>query len=176
MRQLEPKRVTIGEVEYAIYPFGAFDAAAISGDLAKILGPFVAGLLPLVGADGETRLNGDLTEAMPAVTSAFQSLDGDKLQGILRQLLIVKKNISCEYRDENDHVVQQILTIEVANQIFVGKLDEMIQLAVEVIKFNYAGFFTNLLDLYGGLTEDTPAKRGRKRTASSKQAGFVTLS
>lgn len=174
MRQLEPKRVTIGEVEYAIYPFGAFDAAAISGDLAKMLGPFMAGFLPFVNSD-DNGFTADAKEVVPVLAQAFQSLDGDKLQWLLRQLLIVKKNINCEYREEDGQVVQKSLTADLANQLFVGRLDEMIQLALEVVRFNFDGFFTRLLNQYGDRTEPEPTKT-RKSTGSSTRKGFVPLS
>lgn len=171
MRQLEPKRVTIGEVEYAIYPFGAFDAAAISGDLAKIIGPLLVGVLPLLDATDDSEWN----ELVPPLTSVLTTLDGDKLQNLLRQLLIVKKNISCEYRNEDGQIEQKNLTIEVANELFVGNLDAMIELAVEVVKFNFGGFFTQMRTLFGNRKKNTGAKT-RKSSGRSTQDDLVTLS
>ena len=173
MRQLEPKRVTIGEIEYAIYPFGAFDAAAISGDLAKMIGPLLVGVLPFIDEKGKPAA--DLSNLGPALNMALASLDGEKLQSMLRQLLIVKKNINCEYRDDTGQIVQKLLTIELANEIFVGNLDEMVQLAVEVVNFNFAGFFTQMLTLFGSRSKTTQ-KKTRKNTGSSTREGFATLS
>lgn len=172
MRQLEPKRITIGEVEYAIYPFGAFDAAAISGDLAKMIGPFIVSILPLVSSDVSDE---DVEKLGPALTTAFQSLDGEKLQSMLRQLLIVKKNIVCEYRDDSGQPVQKTLTIELANELFIGNLDDMVTLAVEVVNFNFAGFFTQIFTRFGNRSKST-RKKVRKTSGSSTREGFQILS
>ena len=171
MRQLDPKRVTIGGIEYAIFPFGAFDAAAISGDLAKIVGPVLVGVLPLLDATDDA----NWSDLAPSLASVLTSLDGDNLQNLLRQLLIVKKNISCEYRDEEGQIVQKNLTVEVANELFVGNLDAMVELAVEVVKFNFGGFFTQMRTLFGKRKKSTGAK-ARKTTENSTQEDLVTLS
>lgn len=150
VKQLEPKRVTIGEVTFAIFPFGAFYAANLSGDLGKFLGPIVAGALPLLGSDSDV-MELDLKEAMPLVIGAFEALDGDSVEKLLKKLLINQKNISCEYRDDKGEVVQSILSSDLADSIFCQNVYGMYRLAVEVINVNYSGFFKNLLGQYGNL-------------------------
>jgi hypothetical protein len=154
MKQIEPKRVTICEVEFAIYPFGAMKAANLSGELGRFLGPIVAGVLPLIGSN-EDVLQMDLKAAMPLVTEAFSSLDGDVVEKLLRKL-ILDGNINCRYMDESTgKFIQSKLTQELADSIFCQQVDELYKLAFEVINLNYSGFFKKLLDQYGDLSQKT---------------------
>lgn len=58
LKQLEPKKETIGGLNFYIRPFPAMVAANLTGDLASLLTPVLAALMPLVGnsdneSDGE---------------------------------------------------------------------------------------------------------------------------
>lgn len=64
LKQLEPKKETIGGLNFYIRPFPAMVAANLTGDLASLLTPVLAALMPLVGnsdneSDGE---DGDLMD------------------------------------------------------------------------------------------------------------------
>ena len=48
LRQTEPKKETIGDYNFYIKPFPAMVAANLTGDLASLLTPVLAALLPLV--------------------------------------------------------------------------------------------------------------------------------
>lgn len=183
-RQMEPHKVAIGQVEYAIYPFSAFDAAEISGDLANFLSPLVAGIVPVIGVVANSTLGEDASEAkaqraiaalleedvqsyVPVIMTTLKAVDGNSLKVILKKLLVEYKNIACEYRDENGKVVQTVLTEDVANQVFVGGLDEMVMLAIEVVKVNFSGFFRKLLARFGeqtGSEEETDQKNSDSST------------
>lgn len=151
LKQIEPHRVQIGDIEYAIYPFPAFKSAGISGDLIKFAGPLVTGIAPfLSGSDAINKfLNDDLSKTLPLISGALQTLESSSVEHILMELLVVYRNISLEYRDENNKVVQKELTREVADDLFIGRLQDMVRLAVEVVKLNYKGFFTGLLTQSG---------------------------
>lgn len=170
LKQIDPKRVTIGDVSYAIYPFPAFKAAGISGDLGKFLGPLLAGIMPFLGdqASIDRLLNDDIVKTIPMITTALNTLDSDKVEHILMELLVNNRNISCEYRDDTGHVVQEQLTKELADDLFIGGLDNMVRLAVEVVKLNYGGFFTGLTTQSGSLVE-AQSKFGSKTTGSSTE-------
>ena len=71
IKQIEPNRVSLCGVDFAIYPFGAMKAANLSGELGKFLGPIVAGCLPLIGSNDDDVLSMDLKDAMPLITGAF---------------------------------------------------------------------------------------------------------
>ena len=49
LKQLEPKKETIGGLNFYIRPFPAMIAANLTGDLASLLTPVLAALMPLVG-------------------------------------------------------------------------------------------------------------------------------
>lgn len=139
--------LTIGDVRFAIYPFGAMTAAGISGDLSKFIGPLVAGLLPLAGGgDGslDAIMKSDITKLAPLVSSSLTTLDSDNVQKILMELLIDYGNVNCEYRDDRGELVQSRLTKELADDLFIGSLEDMVRLAIEVVKVNFGSFFTKL--------------------------------
>lgn len=160
LKQIDPKLVRYDGIEFAIYPFPAMTAANISGNLAKFIGPMIAAALPLFGGGGNTeeeigesavsRLfsmsNKDL---LPMVDTALSVLDGDNVQRILNELLVKYGNINCEYEDDNGETRQEKLTRKLLDEIFIGHLDSMLFLAIDVVKLNFADFFTNLLRRYG---------------------------
>lgn len=152
IKQIEPNRVSLCGVDFAIYPFGAMKAANLSGELGKFLGPVVAGCLPLIGSNDDV-LSLDLKDAMPLVTGAFSTLDGDTIEKLFRKLLL-QQNISCSYTDPaTGQQVQTWLTQDVLDQIFCQNVDDMYRLAYEVINVNFKGFFKKLLGQSGGLSQ-----------------------
>lgn len=152
LKQIEPKKVTLCDVEFAIFPFGAMKAANLSGELGKFLGPIVAGALPLLGSNDDV-MSLDLKDAMPMVTGAFSSLDGDVLEKLLRKLLL-DGNIACSYMDESTgQQLQGKLTQDLLDGIFCQNVDDMFRLAYEVITLNYSGFFKKLLGQSGSLSD-----------------------
>lgn len=177
LKQIEPKSVTIEDVDFAIYPFGAMQAANLSGELGKFFGPMVAGLVPLIlGDSDEDVLSADLKDAMPLITMAFSTLDGDNVEKLLRKLLIVGKNISCQYRDDNGGVVQSILDQELIDNIFCQNIDGLYRLAYEVINVNFSGFFKKSLAQSGiqNLKGTILSKMGN--TEPLMEAGSANLS
>jgi hypothetical protein len=157
LKRTEPKRITLCDVDFAIFPFGAMKAANMSGELGKLLGPIVAGVLPLIGTDsnGEDTdvLTMDLSQAMPLVTEAFNSLNGDVIERLLSKLLL-EGNISCEYIDEKGEKVQSKLSRNLVDEIFCQNVDDLYRLAIEVINYNYRGFFKKLLNRFGDHTKN----------------------
>lgn len=156
LKQIEPKTVTLCDVDFAIYPFGAMKAANMSGELGKFFGPLVAGLAPVILGDTEGEndvLSMDLNDAMPLVTGAFSTLDGDVVEKLFRKLLL-GGHISYRYRDnETGKEVIDKLNSDSLDEIFCQNVDDMYRLAYEVIKLNYKGFFKKLLGQSGNLQE-----------------------
>lgn len=154
-----PTKVTYGNAEYAIYPFPAMTAAGISGDVARFAGPIVAGVAPILfdgSGNGKTDalsalMNTDIKDLGPMINTALSTLGKDNVQKILSELLLDYGNIAVEYRDETGKLIQCRLTKEVADEIFIGQLDIMFSLCIDVINLNYKGFFTSLIDRSGGL-------------------------
>lgn len=164
MKQMQTRTVAIGENTFFIRPFPAFKAANILGQLTNLLTPIIGGLLPLAGVlDDKKMLDLDLDDAAPALAGAFSSISGDKLEVLLKQLLIDHQNISFESPDTGKAIR---LTEDLANEVFCGDTQDMLTLAIEVIKLNFNGFFTKLANQFGSAFENL-----QKRAASMGATG-----
>lgn len=177
MKQLESREVTVGENIFYIRPLPAFKAANLSGELAALVLPLVTGLTSLIpaGTSAENMGNGlfdiDVKDAGPAISAAFSSLSGDKIEAILKHLLIAGKNISVEIPGER----VQILTEDVANEVFCEDVQDMFILAFEVIRTNYNGFFKKLGGRFGPVVEAlkqtvTPSQTSTESSTSAASA------
>lgn len=171
MKQFEPRVRTIGEYTFYVRPFPAFVATNISGELAGIITPLLGNLAPLIskvnpGEGGNGLLDVNVEEAAPAIAGAFSSVSGDKLESLMKKLLVRYKNISVELPTAND---AQILTEDMVNEIFCGDVQGMFILAFEVIRSNYNGFFEKLGSQFGSLSELL-----NKVTPSTKNTGSST--
>lgn len=179
MKQLEPREVKVGENIYYIRPLPAFKAANLTGELAALVLPLVSGLAPLIAAvDPDKEDNGlldiDIEDATPAVASAFAQLDGDKVEKILRHLLLSGNNISIEVPGEKT----RLLSEDLANEVFCTDVQDMFILAFEVIRTNYNGFFKKLGDRFGKVAEwaERTMAQARSATATSTSAVSQSLS
>lgn len=178
MKQLEPREVKVGENIYYIRPLPAFKAANLTGELAALVLPLVSGLAPLIAAvDPDKEDNGlldiDVEDATPAVASAFAQLDGDKVEEILRHLLLSGNNISIEVPGEKT----RLLSEDLANEVFCTDVQDMFILAFEVIRTNYNGFFKKLAARFGKVVEGLKKKAAaRNATATSTLAVSQSLS
>lgn len=161
--------MTVGENTFYIRPLPAFKAANMTGELAALVLPLVSGLAPILAAvDSEKEGNGLLDikveDAAPAIGEAFSSLSGDKIESILKHLLIAGKNIAIEVPGEK----AQVLTEDLANEVFCTDVQDMFLLAFEVIRTNYNGFFKKLGDRFGKVAELV------EKMTSQKQANTET--
>lgn len=152
MKQMEVTKKKIGDNTFYIRPFPAFTAANISGELSSVMAPIIGGLAGLMdGRDADELMDMDLTEAVPSITEALGSIDGDKVEHLMQRLLITYKNVSVAGVATDGENVP--LDMDIANEIFCGEIDEMILLCAEVVKVNYGGFFKKVADRSGGLQE-----------------------
>ena len=154
IKQFETKEKSLNGHTFYIRPFPAFMAANISGELFSIILPMLGALVPMAGGavkggiDDILDLDIDFEKATPALVKGLSSLSGDKLEQLLKKLLVKHKNISVEV-DGSDKV--QLLSEDLANEVFCGNAQDMFILAIEVIQVNYSGFFERLGSLFGGL-------------------------
>ena len=148
-KQLETTEKVIGENTFYIRPFPAFVAAGLSGDLAALVAPMLGGLASLIGDSNENVMDVEAEKAVPALTSAFATLSGDKVESLLTKLLIKHENISVS-GPETDGEVKRLNT-ELANEVFCGEVQDMYVLCFEVIRLNFKGFFKKLGDRFGNL-------------------------
>mgnify|MGYP000049086130 CR=1 FL=1 len=178
LKQLETREVTVGENIFYIRPLPAFKAANMTGELAALVLPLVSGLAPLL-SDVDTEKEGDglldikVEDAAPAIAGAFSSLDGDKVEKILKHLLIAGSNISVEQPGEK----VRLLTEDLANEVFCTDVQDMFILAFEVIRTNYNGFFKKLGDRFGKVAEwaEKTMARARERYGDLDLSGFTEL-
>ena len=148
LKQTTTKTVTVGGTDFYIKPFGAFKAANISGELASLATPLIAALIPLIGDDIGI-MDIDLEKAAPNISGAFSGISGDKVEKLLKRLLISDRNISVEIEDDSGEVKAKILDEDLANEIFCSDVQDMYLLAFEVIRLNFNGFFEKVAPLFG---------------------------
>lgn len=143
MKQMETIEKKIGESTFYLRPFPAFVAANISGDLAAVISPVLGSLTSLVGnGDNASIMNIEMDRAIPALSSAFNGLSGDAFERLMKKLLVDHKNVSVEGETTGGDVKQ--LTLDLANEVFCGEIQDMYILCWEVIKLNFGGFFKKL--------------------------------
>ena len=80
------------------------------------------------------------------MAGAVSGLSGTVVETLLRQLLVDYGNIA--YDDPETGATPK-LTMDKANELFCGEVQDMFILAVEVIKVNYNGFFKKLAAQFG---------------------------
>ena len=160
MKQMEVTEKQLGESTFYIKPVPAFTAVKISGELAAILSPLLGGVAALVGGgsneEGSSEkpkniMDVDVEDALPALTSAFSSISGDKFERLTKKLLIDHKNISvvCEATDGE----VKLLNYDLANEVFCGDVQDLYILCFEVIRLNFKGFFKKIGAQFGSLKE-----------------------
>ena len=170
MKQMEVTMKTIGENTFYLKPFPAFVAVNISGELSSMLAPIVGSIATLVGNDinladldggaisaenAANIMDVDIEEALPIFSEAFSKLSGDKMERIIKKLLIDHKNISVENEATDGKALP--LTYELANEVFCGDIQDMFVLCYEVIKLNFGGFFKKLGGQFGNLKASAKA-------------------
>lgn len=173
MKLLETRSVAIGENTFYIRPLPAFMAAKMSADLAALILPLLSGFAPLAAKmekNGEAEkglfdIDIEMEDAVPAIAGAFSSLSGDRLEAVLKHLLITGKNVSMEMPEGK----AQLLTMDLANEVFCTDVQDMFLLAFEVIRTNYNGFFEKL----GGQFGQAMAKL--KKEAAPRQDDMESL-
>lgn len=150
MKLQEVEVVKVGENKFGIRRFGAFKAANMSGELVAIFAPILAALVPSLvdevkaekkSGSEKSLLDSDVDELVPTIVGAFKTLKGDSVEVLLKKLLIDDKNISVK---TEEYPEGEILTNDLADEIFCGEVQDMFILAAKVIMLNYQGFFRKL--------------------------------
>lgn len=167
----EPFKKQIGEYIFYIYPFSAFKSANISGELVSLLSPILLSVLPAAAGNDEDEeksiFDMDISKAMPSIMNACSSLDGDKVEDIMKKLICKSRNISYEHESERKVAW---LDEEAADDVFTGNVEDMFVLAFEVIKLNFKGFFKKLGNLSGNQDKLLSQMENLKNTAASTKA------
>lgn len=166
LKQMEPKHERIGDYDFYIRPFPAMVAANLTGELASMLTPVLAALIPLVGngENGEGGEDGglldvDVNTAAASMAKSMEGFSGAKVESMMKKLLVAHKNIVVELpvldEDgvETDEAEQEILDMDLVNEIFCGEVQDMFVLAFYVIRLNFNGFFKKLAGRFGKVGE-----------------------
>lgn len=157
MKQMKTVEKRIGENTFYLKPFPAFVAANISGDLASMLLPILGAMTPTIAAAAQkgnnenimdTKLEDfDMDSAIPAMTKALSCFNGNQTERFIKKLIIESGNVSVE--SETAGIELQKLTMDLANEVFCGEIQDMYILCYEVIKLNFGGFFKRLGTQFG---------------------------
>ena len=155
MKQFDPVLKEVGGYTFYIRPLPAFKASNISGELFSVLGPLLSGLLPDLGGgmNGENSNEKD-EAAATALSDAFSKMSGDKVESLLRRLLVQYKTINVEGPD----LELSLLTEDLCNDIFCGNAQNMYVLAYYVIDLNFDGFFGKLGSRFGSALDSLTTK------------------
>lgn len=191
MKRLAKTEKVIGNNVFYINPFAAFTAAYVSAELTSVLSPMIGSMGAAVGnikmtdamkaanglptGDGDAAeeagsittadiMNMDMESLMPAIGAAFSSLSGDKLECLMRRLLVDYANISVQGEETDGRTV--VLNKDLADEIFCGEIQDMFILCYEVIKVNFSGFFKKLGAQFGRQLRAMAAEKSAS-TASS---------
>ena len=149
VKQAEVQEVQVGENMFYLRPFPAFKAVRMTGELSAVAGPVLASIAALAVNDTDT------ADAVPAIVQAFQSLSGDKLERLMKELLTANRNITVDVEGKED---AQILTEDLANELFCREVQEMFLLAFRVIQLNFSGFFRKLQSPSGKAFENIQSR------------------
>jgi hypothetical protein len=182
MKQMETTKKKIGDNTFYIKPFPAFKAAYITGLLAKTIGPLLGGLGGLANkgikgdseeVDVEAIMNSDMEDVLPALAGALSEIEPEQLENLIQRLCVDYKNVSVSGEITNNDV--EILTYDLANEVFCGELVDMVRLCVEVCKVNFGGFFSKLNIQSGSLQGYTETlKRVLGNGENSTSAGSAS--
>lgn len=161
--------VIIDDMTFYVQMYEPFKAIKNLGDLQKAILPVLkqtlAGMEDVDGIlDKDLSNIKDFAQVMPLLEGIFSGLsdhlDGDKLERVMNMLL--DSNYVSAKHPQTDKLVK--LDKGIINQVFTGNLSAMFKLAFEVVKINYADFFTTLSTQFGNLgvftgeTTKSPAK------------------
>lgn len=163
MKTHEARDVRVGQHSFHIFPFPAFTAASLSGELMNLVLPIITSVLPYVGSKdsgGRSLMDVDIDEAAPAIAGAFGSISGPRLEAMLKKLLVVHRNVTVEVEDGegSGRFHAERLTEDLANELFCGEIQDMFVLAFHVIRLNLNGFFEKASGLFGGALGDLMGK------------------
>ena len=163
-KQMEPEKKEIDGNIYYIYPFPAFQASNLSGDLFAMFMPFISSLSPAFKDDV---MDTDVKKITPFLADAFSTLSGDKMEMMLKKLLL-SKNVTLP----DDDGGTQVLTEDLSNRLFCANIQHMFLLAFYVIKVNYGDFFSKIEDRFGTANMSSMLKKmGFPATVSLMQPG-----
>ena len=149
LKQFEVKkeRVMNGHT-FFVRPFPAFVSANLSGEVTALLVPIIGSIAPALG--GGNLMDADVELAVSGIARGMATLSGDKVESLLKKLLVQHRNITVQLEGERE---AEHLTEDLANEVFCGEAQDMFVLAADVVMVNFGGFFTKIKEKLGPLLE-----------------------
>lgn len=138
-------KVKVGENEFFVHPFSAFDSIGLSGDLLKIASPILSALNSSMLENGTGDiLDIEIESIAPVIAGAVQSLNGEVVKDLMRKLLL-SENVAFNDKETGE---AKWLKESDCDDLFEDII-EMYMLAWNVIKVNYGSFFGSQGRLFG---------------------------
>ena len=136
----ETKKYDQGDYTFAIRPFPAFHSMRVLGDLQKVVVPALGGAVGGLKPESLDMDTSDVKFIGGAVADALnnlaKTLDGETLERAA-ELLLDPQYVSVAPLHTKDF---QPLDEGAVNEIFSGRIIDLIALMVQIFKVNYADF------------------------------------
>ena len=136
----ETKKYDQGDYTFAIRPFPAFHSMKVLGDLQKVVVPALGGAIGGLKPESLDMDTSDVKFIGGAVADALnnlaETLDGETLERAA-ELLLDPQYVSVAPLHTKDF---QPLDEGAVNEIFSGRIIDLIALMVQIFKVNYADF------------------------------------
>ena len=127
----ETTKVTIGDVEYAIYQFPATQGLDLGIRLGKLIAPVIA---PLADAADQAGIAGRAVKA--AADALAANLNAKEVVAMVKELISV---VTCSEGKLED----------IFDAHFTGRLGSLPPLLAAVVEHNFADFFTGIVGMAG---------------------------
>lgn len=125
MKQFDTVTKNFGGNAFFIRPFGAFDAARITGDLSSTLVPLVSGLIPAVSnakdVDTLSEVAIDYEKLGPSLAESFSMLEGEKIENCSEHCWSTKTTFLSDWKEtethSSSHLILQMTSLRVICRI-----------------------------------------------------------
>lgn len=140
----EIKLKTVNDVVFHVQCFDPFTALRVLGDLQRVLSPIVGSMVGSANATGVESIN-ILSKSISNICNGLHEyVDGETLVKLI-EMLVREDYISVSIEGGTP----KRLSKDLVNLVFNGNPGGVLELAYEVVKVNYGGFFTIFKTLFG---------------------------
>ena len=140
----EIKLKTVNDVVFHVQCFDPFTALRVLGDLQRVLSPIVGSMVGSANATDVESIN-ILSKSISNICNGLHEyVDGETLVKLI-EMLVREDYISVSIEGGTP----KRLSKDLVNLVFNGNPGGVLELAYEVVKVNYGGFFTIFSTLFG---------------------------
>ena len=135
---------TVNDVVFHVQCFDPFTALRVLGDLQRVLSPIVGSMVGSANATDVESIN-ILSKSISNICNGLHDyVDGETLVKLI-EMLVREDYISVSIEGGTP----KRLSKDLVNLVFNGNPGGVLELAYEVVKVNYGGFFTIFSTLFG---------------------------